>query len=243
MIAFLLLSAYDVSFHPPTGAASVSASVNSNVVLNNGTAVTTSITTVYYTSQAVIGNAIQHLDAIIHDFGPGAYPVAGGAFAPYKVPWGWILPFDYVNGTLYQAVFVDASYLSSVVTVTVNGVATSTTYHYYSYQPDPALWYGFSPALIAGIYALIKRKEVEAVVFFLGGMLINYVPWLLLGIEDTTRIGFNFYFIYTLPFVALGEVYAWKMLPRKYGKPVMAINLLIALAFFIWFFPSHPIVN
>jgi hypothetical protein len=35
-------------------------------------------------------------------------------------------------------------------------------------------------------------------------------------------------------------VLAWKLLPERIGKVALFLNVLLALAFFIWFFPVHP---
>jgi dolichyl-phosphate-mannose--protein O-mannosyl transferase len=75
--------------------------------------------------------------------------------------------------------------------------------------------------------------------FILSGIILNYVPWLTLSIL-VRRIGFNYYMIYTLPFIAMGLAFAWKLLPQRIGKIAMLLNLLLALGFFVWFFPVHP---
>lgn len=68
----------------------------------------------------------------------------------------------------------------------------------------------------------------------------NYLPWLVLDVL-VRRIGFNYYYIYTLPFVSLGLVFAIKMLPTNRAKIILASYVIAELIFFIWFFPVHPI--
>lgn len=243
LVFFVILSAYDLATRPPTGQ-SVGIVQSQNVVENNGTAITTITSLSTSTSTNVIENAWQHIVYVVQSFGPGAYVNAGGAYRPYKDPLAWILPVVIHNGTLQNALFVVDSYLTTNVTVAVNGVVTSSyLIHYYTYQDNPAVWYGFLPAVVGCCYALYRRKEVEVALYCLGGAVASYAPWLALGIFDSTRTGFNFYYIYTLPFVALGFTFFFKQLPSKYGKPLMALDLLIAFIFFIWFFPTHGITS
>jgi len=240
---FIILSAYDVAVHP-VASTSVAVSQYINVEESNGTAFTTITSASTSTSFQYISNAIQHIHYIIVSFGPGAYINAGGAYEPYKDPLSWIEPFVFYNGTLQNAFWVTDSYLTTTVTTTVNNVVVSTyQIHYYTYQDNPAVWYGFIPGVIACCYALYKKKETEAAMYCLAGAVVNYTPWLLLGIFDSTRTGFNFYYIYVLPFSAMGFTFFFKQLPPKYGRPLMALDLLIAAAFFIWFFPVHGLIT
>ncbi len=243
-IFFVILSAYDYAVHPVSGT-SVSIAESITVLQGtNGTAITSITSAVTSTATQYIENALQHIHYIIVSFGPGAYVNAGGAYRPYKDPLSWIEPFVIYNGTIQNAFWVTDSYLTTNVTTTANGVVISSyLIHYYTYQDNPAVWYGFIPCVIACSYALYKKKETEFAAYCLAGAVINYAPWLLLGIFDSTRTGFNFYYIYTLPFSAMGFTFFFKSLPPKYGKPLMVLDLLIAAAFFIWFFPTHGLIS
>jgi dolichyl-phosphate-mannose--protein O-mannosyl transferase len=85
----------------------------------------------------------------------------------------------------------------------------------------------------------VARDTRATAIFILSGLILNYAPWLALSIL-IRRIGFNYYMIYTLPFVALGVAFTWKLLPKRLGKSVLALNVLLALAFFLYYFPVHP---
>jgi hypothetical protein len=74
----------------------------------------------------------------------------------------------------------------------------------------------------------------------LTGILANYLPSVGLSLV-TRRLGFNYYMLYVLPFVALGLAFAWKyLLPKEYGRQVLAFNVFVALIFFLLFFPVRP---
>jgi len=266
LVLFILLTAYDLRYQPPR-AVSVSSSVNAKIVLNgNGQPITTIYSTSLSTSKDVILDAYHHLVFIYQYHGPGGI-VIDEPYAPYQYAWNWILPFDPVphNGTFQQPdPFSAPTYFRVDVEVTTGGAATHYIPIWYHAQANLALWYGLWPALVGLGYVLLrwkpkeettvpterpkerKRTDSEAAkdtrataLFILSGMILNYVPWLALSIL-VRRIGFNYYMIYTLPFVALGLAFTWKLLPKGLGKPVLALNVLLALAFFIYYFPVHP---
>jgi hypothetical protein len=74
-------------------------------------------------------------------------------------------------------------------------------------------------------------------IFILSELIPNYAPWLALSIL-VRRIGFNYYMIYTLPFVALAAAFFWRQLPPRYGKLGLALNLIAAGLFSQPFYPT-----
>ena len=236
LVFSVVMFSYDLKYLPAK-ATSVTNYVNSNVVLGaNGSAITTILSTSQSTSKDVIWNPVQHVLFIVNYHGPNGL-VINTPYAPYDYAWNWILPCDPINQTCQP--FNSPTYFRVDVDVSVNGVATHYVPMWYNSQANLAVWYGFIPALIALGYAIRKRKEWETATLIVVGMLANFVPWVVLS-AVVRRIGFNYYFIYTLPFVALGLAYMWRMLPAKYGKPLLALNVFAALAFFLWFFPVRP---
>ena len=164
-------------------------------------------------------------------------------YAPYQFAWNWVLPFDPFpfNGSYHAPdPFNSATYYRVDVNITSSTGSQHLIPVWYNAQPNLPVWYGFWAALVASGYALVKRREVEAAVLILSGILLTFVPSLILS-TVTRRLGFDYYFLYVLPFVTFGLAYAWKMLPEKYGKTVFVINIIAALAFFIWFFPVRPL--
>jgi dolichyl-phosphate-mannose--protein O-mannosyl transferase len=266
LVMFILFTAYDLRFQPAS-AVSVSSNVNANIVLNaTGQPLTTIYSTSLSTSKSLILWAPQHLNFIYGYHGPGGI-VINEAYAPFQYAWNWILPFDPKpqNGTFQQPdPFSAPTYFRVDVDVTVNGVATHYIPIWYHAQANLALWYGFWPALVGLGYAIFRWKPKDettastekpkerrrtdsdvgkdtraTAIFIFSGMILNYVPWLALSLL-VRRIGFNYYMIYTLPFVAMGVAFTWKLLPKGLGKPVLALNVLLALAFFLYYFPVHP---
>jgi 4-amino-4-deoxy-L-arabinose transferase-like glycosyltransferase len=264
IVMSVLWTAYDLKFQPAQSTTILN-NVNANIVLNaSGTPITTIYSTTQRTSSVVITNVVQHLLFMYSYFGPQGF--GGGAFnysiyAPYRYPINWILPFDpFPSYGVYHPPdpFNSPTYFRVDVTVTTGNVVKHYAPIWYNAQANLPVWYGFWPALIGLAYVLFRprrktsvtgvesekynvdpTKDMRAIaLFILTGMVLNFmfnfVTQLLFQ-----RTGFNYYFIYVLPFVALGLAFTWKLIP-KYGKLVLFLNVLMALAFFIWFFPVHP---
>lgn len=310
LVLMIVLGAYDFSYQPAR-ATSVTNMVNANVVMNNGTAVTTIYSTSQSISKDLMWNPIQHLQFIYQYHGPQGMVITPHIYQPFDYAWNWILPIDpipyRVNNTMvtpaFSGEYVENSHIQFFgsepfnvptyfrvdVDVSTNGVSTHYTPIWYRAQGNLSLWYGFIPALAVALIVLVKRTKkvteslieeqfptvelknaavkaltsrkvvaftepkaaLEAlapvkaaaqrklVAFFVAfGMIVNFIPWLYLSIV-VSRIGFNYYFIYTLPFIALGLGFMWKVI-GKYGKFGLALNVLASLAFFVYFFPVHP---
>jgi 4-amino-4-deoxy-L-arabinose transferase-like glycosyltransferase len=234
------LWAYDLHYLPPSST-TVTNVVNANIVLGpNGTAVNTIYQTSHSTSEEVMWNPIQHLEFIYHYHGPEGMNFANRTYVPYLYAWNWILPvsispnlqvlFDPFNSPSYYAVAVDVS-------------SNNTVTHYipiwYRAQANLALWYGIWPSILGLAWAFKQKKERLTALFLTVGIVANFAPWLALSLL-VSRIGFNYYMIYTLPFIAMALAFTWKQLPEKYGKKVLALNVLAALVFFLYFFPVRP---
>jgi 4-amino-4-deoxy-L-arabinose transferase-like glycosyltransferase len=224
-----LLWFYDLAYKPPMST-SVTDIVSQQVLVgSNGTAVTTVLSTSQSISQAVIWNPIQHLLFIYNYHGPNGI-VLNASYEPYQYAWNWILPVDPFNVPTYFRVDV---------AVASGGVSQDYTPIWYISQGNLSLWYGFWPAMAGLIYAMARKKESATAVFIASGIILNFAPWVALSIL-VRRIGFNYYMIYTLPFIALGLAFTWRLLPEKYGKLALAVNVLLSLVFFLWFFPVKP---
>ena len=238
-----LLWAYDIRYLPPSST-SVTDVAYANVVLgSNGTAITTVTSMSQITSAQVMWNPIQHLLFIYNYHGPNGL-VINQTYESYDYAWNWILPIHFgpkggnVNATIAD-LFNSPSYYRVDVDVSTAAGVTHYIPIWYDAQANLALWYMIWPGLVALLIALKRRYEVANVTFILVGIFSNYIPWLVLSIA-VRRIGFNYYMIYTLPFVALAAAFFWKILPPRYGKTGLVLNVAAAALFFITFFPVRP---
>jgi 4-amino-4-deoxy-L-arabinose transferase-like glycosyltransferase len=236
----ITLWAYDLRYLPPR-TTSVTNVVNARIILGaQGAPISTVYSTIHSTSKDVIWNPVQHVEFIYHYHGPEGMNFLNETYAPYLYAWNWILPvdvapnlqvkFDPFNSPLYYSVGVD---------VTRGTVQTHYIPIWYRAQANLALWWGIWPSIAGLAWAFKRKKERLTALFLTVGIVGNFTPWLTLSVL-VRRIGFNYYMIYTLPFVALALAFTWKQLPERYSTKVLALNVLAALAFFLYFFPVRP---
>ncbi len=229
LIALLVFASlfwiYDAAYRP-VATTSITNYVYPTInVSPNGTALTTIFSTSQSTSQELITNPIQHLLYIEN------VQVTLGLNAsdePFFHPLLWILPVDPFNSPTYFS----TSYIT-----TSGGIRTQYIPIWYRPQASLPLWYGIWLVAAAVAFAFTRRKEVETAFFIAVGIASNYLPWAILDMISH-KIGFNYYMIYTLPFIALGLGFTFKML--RWGKALLAVYVLAGLAFFLWFFPVRP---
>jgi dolichyl-phosphate-mannose--protein O-mannosyl transferase len=136
--------------------------------------------------------------------------------------------------------FNTAYYYRLDVFVTYNGTTTDYAPIWYQEQGNLALWYGIWPAMGFLIYGLIRKpQDRPTALFIMTGILATYLPWVVYNLIGNL-FQFNYYMIWSLPFIAMGLAFAWKQLPKKYGTTVLALNVTLAFVFFLWFFPIRP---
>ena len=231
LVLFILLWAYDAHFQPAQATTLVS-NVNSDVILGqNGQPITTIIRTFESTSSNIMWNPAQNLMYEFNYHGPHGIVLNETTIHAYEHPVDWILPID---------PFDQATYYRVDVVVTTGNVTNDYTPIWYQAQPNLPLWYGIWPAALGLAIAFIRRKEWESALFIAVGIGSNYLPLVVLDLL-VRRIGFNYWMLYTLPFIALGLAFAIKMLPTNKAKLVLATYVLTELMFFLWFFPVHPV--
>ena len=233
------LWAYDLAYRP-VQSTSITNYVNANIIIGpNGTAITTIYTTVQSISNDYIWNPIQHLEFIYRYHGPQGM-IINETYRPYQYAWNWVLPIDvHPNLQVGFDPFNSPTYYRVDVAVSQGSIVNHYIPIWYQAQANLALWYAIWPAIVGLAWAFIKKRERLTALLLAVGIAANFSPWLALSIL-VRRIGFNYYMIYTLPFIALAAAFTWRELPEKYGGKVLALNLLVALVFFLYFFPVHP---
>jgi 4-amino-4-deoxy-L-arabinose transferase-like glycosyltransferase len=235
-----LLWIYDIQFRPPQSITVVN-TVNAIVVMNQaGQPISTTLITSQRTSLGdIMWNPVQNIIYEWNYHGPHGI-VINEPYRSYQYAWNWILPVHISpTGEVTWDTLDAATYYALGVSVSVGNQTLDYTPIWYRAIGNPFLWYGIWPALVALLLALKRRDQVPIVIFILTGILANYLPSVGLSLV-TRRLGFNYYMLYVLPFLALGLVFAWKHLPRNWGGKVLAINVLAALVFFMLYFPVRP---
>ena len=87
-------------------------------------------------------------------------------------------------------------------------------------------------AFFANIVYIIKKKNMPLLLVILT-ILFNLIPWMIIKRES-----FYYHFIPMIPFVIISCAYfLGNLYKNKYLKIIVAIVLVLAACFFIWFFP------
>ena len=102
----------------------------------------------------------------------------------------------------------------------------------------PTIAYMLIPVLGVALWNLAKKKDRQLSLFYIAWITATYLPWLIFGIF-VQRMTFNYYFIYTIPALALGIPYLWDNLPlsSKNKKIGLLAHLAVTVAFFFVFYP------
>ncbi|MEM2970800.1 MAG: glycosyltransferase family 39 protein [Candidatus Bathyarchaeia archaeon] len=179
-----------------------------------------------------ISNPLHHL-MFMWDY----YSVLAPSIEPkpedYRPPWGWTLPA--VN------MWNPPGYIM-IGYVTETGEFESISKQWVSMISYP-IAYMFWPMYSLCIYNLFKKRETAFSKFFIALTSGTYIPWLFFG-AFVQRMTFNYYFLVTTPFLAMGVPYFWSQIPlnRRYRNVCILVHLALTVVFFIYYFPwvTHP---
>jgi 4-amino-4-deoxy-L-arabinose transferase-like glycosyltransferase len=216
---------YDIAYKPTTSTLLIQ-NINQNIVVDaNGTTLTTITSTTNSTIAHYITNPVEHM-MFAWGYFSGLAPAINTSEANFRPPWSWILPIG--------DIFNSPHYFSVAVT---SGDVTKTITDYVS-QITPTIAYMLIPILAIALWNLAKKKDTQLSLFYIAWITATYLPWLLFGIF-VQRMTFNYYFIYTIPALALGIPYFWSSLPlsEKTKKIALIIHLGLTVVFFAAFFP------
>jgi 4-amino-4-deoxy-L-arabinose transferase-like glycosyltransferase len=216
---------YDIVYKPTASTVLVQ-NINENIIVGtNGTTLTTVTSTINSTILKYITNPVEHMIFSLGYF-YGLAPTINPTDVDMRPPWSWILPIG--------DVFNSPHYFTVAVTT---GDVTKITVDYVS-QITPTIAYMFVPILAVALLFLIRKKDTSLPLFYISWITSSYLPWLLFGIF-LQKMTFNYYFIYTIPALALGIPFFWNSLPisGKIKDIALLVHLGITILFFIAFFP------
>jgi 4-amino-4-deoxy-L-arabinose transferase-like glycosyltransferase len=230
---------YDIYYHPTMGGSVVE---NQSVVVYvgnqtdpalpkfNETLPVTSVTTTHASTNmsgaTIVSNPIQHLRFAFGYF-EGLVPSVQSNGSDYRPPWGWILPAENT--------FNPPQYLSVAVSV---GDQSKLTLAWQS-AINPVVEFMFIPEVVICFYCMfISKKNVEYALLVSCLLLATYLPWLWLGMF-VQRMTFNYYFLYTVPALALGIPLLWDTVVKneKIKWVGMLLQFAVCMGVFMYYFP------
>lgn len=241
LIAFLVVSlplwAYDAAYHPYT---QTQETVGSVVVVNPSTNSTITTTTTNTTYSGYITNPLQNL--LYYFTYASSLKVTQNDTQLYPwvyLPWMWILPID-INPQQYYV---------TTVTVTTTGpnntILSQTELHPIDWLGigNLVIWYSI---WITGAVLVIKTitKKITGLDVFIATWIIGTYGPTLFEYFAFQRVVYPFYFVNVDPGLALGIPMVTTFIAPdslKQQRFLMLFWLAAALAFFILFFPVHPL--
>lgn len=192
-----------------------------------------------YTIQEPVGfitNPIEHLEIFFSGgyITSDAYKVKNWDTRHTNFPWSWVLPLPLPK---------DANGLGWVneklIDETKEGVFTKGKIVGIEWRGDPnlSLWViGFWGSLAFIFSSIVKKAWNKTTLFLVSGIASMYLPYLLLSL--TGRVMFPYYFLLTVPFVALGIVLLLDLIKNNNARMISKAVLLSGImAWFVWFYP------
>lgn len=241
LILFLVVSiplwTYDAAYHPYT---SSQETVTTETVVNPTNNSTFTTTTTQTTHSGNLTNPLQNF--IYYFEYAGSLTVTSQDIQQYPwvyLPWMWIVPFD-INPQQYYV---------TTVTVTTTGpnntVQSQKELHPIDYQGVGNLVIWYSIWIIVPVLAFKAfSKKVTPIDTFIGTWIFGTFGPTLFEYFSFHRVEYPFYFVNVDPALALGiPMVIGFLVPggAKLQKILMLLWLFAAIAFFVLFFPIHPL--
>jgi len=219
---------YDIIYKPTAG--TTVQAIAQPVVYVDGNGNPTNTTTIVsrHTLKSLITNPVDHM-LFSWIYFSNLAPAVVTSEENFRPPWSWILPIgDIFNAPKYLIVSVRA------------GDLTWCTIRWIS-QITPSVEFFLIPILVAFAVNGIRKRRVDEKglgLLVCAWILTSYMPFLMIGLF-VQRMTFNYYFIYTIPALALGIPYFWQSISfsDKVRMGLLLIQLFVTIEFFLGFFP------
>ena len=219
--------AYDIIYHPSSSAV-LQTQVSATVVVDqNGNPITTNYATTNSTLQVAINNPIQHL-IFAFNYYAGLTPTINPAPQDLRPAWSWALPLvNAANPPQYYGVSVSA------------GDRSWNTVSYLSQVNYPVTVF-IVPSLGLCGYLLLKKKLDDFGALYLGWLAGTYLPWILFSLF-VQKMTFNYYFMYTVPILAIGAPWFISKLNinDKWKNAVLLGLVAVVSIYFMYYFPLN----
>jgi 4-amino-4-deoxy-L-arabinose transferase-like glycosyltransferase len=221
------LYAYDIVYKPTSSNVAQTLVQNTVIVDGNGSAITTNIVTTNNSTPIYITNPIQHLLFAINYY-VGLTPTINPEPQDFRPAWSWALPLvNAGNPPQYYGVTVNA------------GDRTWKTVSYLSQVNYPVTVF-IIPTVILCLWLLLKKNDDVFSKFYLSWLVGSYLPWIVFSLT-VQRMTFNYYFLYTVPILAMGVPwFVSKLKVKEQWKTAFLLSLTVVVSiYFMYYFPLN----
>jgi dolichyl-phosphate-mannose--protein O-mannosyl transferase len=226
-IAFGGVYAYDIVYKPASSVVAQTQVAATVIVDGNGSAITTNYVTSNTTNSIAITNPIQHF-LFAFQYYAGLTPTINPAPQDFRPAWSWALPLvNAANPPQYFGVTVTA------------GDKVWNTVSYLSQSNYPVTVF-IVPTLGLCLYLMVKHRLEGFGSFYIGWVAATYLPWILFSLF-VQKMTFNYYFMYTVPVLAMGAPWfiSELKLQEKYKTMILLGLLSVVVVYFMYYFPIN----
>ncbi|MEM3073597.1 MAG: glycosyltransferase family 39 protein [Nitrososphaerales archaeon] len=207
------------------------------VVAPDGSVLSTTTTTTWSSQKEYITNVFEHWRYIVSY--ASSLTTKGSNIGPENFPWNWFIPTQQRETIYYRSEVVkNITYYSDGVYV---GSRLEKLYPInWRGVSNLPLWYSIWVVVPLSIYLAVKRRLDEGLVLSFLWIVGTYVPLLAMSLA-LNRIQYPFYFINTLPALALGLpiIFSKLNVDKVVRDCVLAIFLGWTIASFLIYFPLN----
>ncbi|MFN3621303.1 MAG: glycosyltransferase family 39 protein [Nitrososphaerales archaeon] len=207
------------------------------VVAPDGSPLSTTTTTTWSAQKEYIGNVFDHWRYIISY--ASSLTTSSSNIGPENFPWNWFIPTQQREMIYYRSEVVkNITYYSDGVYV---GSRLEKMYPInWRGVSNLPLWYSIWVVVPLSLYLLAKRRIDEGLVLSFLWIIGTYAPLLAMALA-LNRIQYPFYFINTLPALALGLpiVFSKLNIDKAVRDCVLAVFLGWTVASFLIYFPLN----
>lgn len=138
----------------------------------------------------------------------------------FRPPWSWIAPIgNWNNPPVYFATSV---------------CGPDGCFYPINYRSQTPIFIWFMTLPIVGLALWNHREKTSR--FILSWIAGTYMPWFIWEFFKM-NMPFNHYFLFTIPIVCFGIPWFWSKIGGKYKIPLLMVHLVLAAAYFWWYFP------
>lgn len=232
------VTAYDIVYQPSSSTLEIIQETIVHIPNEMGQIIGTTTVTNTTTDKVIIGNAFEHLIYTV-SYASGLTISNDSDVNPGNYAWNWILPIPSYPPSPYYVEETEVRHTTRAEDEII-GVSAETKHPiaWYGIGTNIPIWWSIWLIVPFTTYNIIRKKGKEIDYFLLIWIVGTYLPMLYTS-GVVGRIVYPFYFIQTVPALAIGIPYLVSSIVKdRVIRNIILITLMLTvLAVFITYFP------